>query len=1124
MDARERLDGRDYALLAICVALFAGSLFIILNWFSDAFPQASIDFRYDRASSLPLAERVLRAQGIDPAPLKHSALFDSDDAARIFLERSLGIPRANALLRTDVHLWYWHHRWFRPLQEEEYAADVAPTGELVAFAHRIPEARALPAVAKEQARAIAEQFLARNGVRVDGLQLVTQSERNLPHRVQRIFTYDARSVHPAGAPYRYTINVDGDVVSSYAQGVKVPEEWQRTYEEMRSKNFLAGRIDSIFLGLTAVAMLGMFIVRLQRRDIRLRLIAGIGIVTLVLTAMESVNSFPSVLAGYDTTQSFAAFLAQWLALGVVLPAIGSAIALMVLVGAGEVLYRERWPQHLALPRLVPQRALASKRVFRSLILGYTLVAFFIAYQVVFYLIADRFGAWSPAELPYDETLNSALPWAAVLFAGWFPALSEEFMSRAFSIPFLERLLRSRVVAVVAAAFIWGFGHATYPNQPFYIRGVEVGIAGVIIGTLLYRFGIVPLLVWHYTVDALYTALLLLRSHNAYYVFSGALAAFVFAVPMLLSIALYLRNKGFVPDADLNNATIPIEPVPPHVPREEVYELPPAMPLVRMRFVVCLVVVAIAAALIAVNPASPDDALDYRIARAQAKAIACAKLPRPLPRDRVIAIPAQAFRYWDRSSGREDGGSPGLFDAVAATYMLQHGLSVRGLADVFAHRIPAGTWVVRFFAPRQKDETFIEVDPRTARAIGYHRYQDERNAGPRLDVAQAQAIAMRAFAAYGADPSRFELKEALSFQQPQRLDWLFHFQERQPVVAEAYRRVSVRVAGGEVTQFATTVKIPDAAYRQAAHTSMVNVVLGILRLAAAVFALAIVVTGFVMAARAKRPPWLRAAKWTAPLLVLPIALALAHWESTLANYDTAIDWQTFLLSTFTGTAGSTGFQTGLALLAIAAILTIRPYAGALLTREARARFGRGAVVAALTTVAAFVAVRLALQLLANAFSTHAVVHGVGIPDEVATPFPAVFAAAHALLYAIYGCGAISLFAYALSTVRRRWFAPLATMAILFFTQLDSGVNASQLGLAVVSAAALAIAAWLLARHVLGTNPLAWPLALFSAIALQAALGMLDNHRNDLIVNGWALIAVVVAILAWLAMPSRYVERI
>src|SRR6266550_3262797 len=123
----ERLNRADWLFLAVCAAVVALSLFVVVNWFSEAFPEASIDFRYDRASSLRVAQPMIDALHADVRGMKHTATFDGDEGARIFLERSLGLAKASTIMRRDVRLWWWSHRWFRPLEEEEFHVDVAPT-------------------------------------------------------------------------------------------------------------------------------------------------------------------------------------------------------------------------------------------------------------------------------------------------------------------------------------------------------------------------------------------------------------------------------------------------------------------------------------------------------------------------------------------------------------------------------------------------------------------------------------------------------------------------------------------------------------------------------------------------------------------------------------------------------------------------------------------------------------------------------------------------------------------------------------------------------------------------------------------------------------------------------------
>ncbi|HET7435277.1 MAG TPA: CPBP family intramembrane glutamic endopeptidase, partial [Thermoanaerobaculia bacterium] len=1100
---KERLSAKDWRFVAACIVMAALCLVITARWFDSAFPETSIDFKFDRNSSRVIAEQLLREQHIDFAPMKHAALFDSDSDARIFLERSLGLERANKLYGTDVQVWTWHHRWFRPLVEEELSVDVAPAGAIIGYAHKIPEERALPAIDANAARAMSDAFLQRVGAK--DLQLVEQSERRLPKRVQRIFTYESTRVRPAGAPLRHTITIDGNVVSRYSQGLKVPDAWLRSYRELRSKNNAAGAVDTIFLIATMIGAIAIFIARIRRGDVRFRFVIGIGIAAVVLVGANALNSMPSQLAFYDTTTSYPAFLAQ-LVFGAAMQSLGTAMLLIVICGAGEVLYREHLPQHLAIPRLWTRRALASKRVFRSLILGYALVPLFIAYQVVFYLVASKYGAWAPAEVPYDDLLNSVIPWAAVLFAGFFPALSEEFLSRAFSIPFFQRFVRSRFAAIVLAGFVWGFGHATYPNQPFYIRGVEVGIAGVVIGLLLHRFGLLPLLIWHYTVDAVYTATLLFRSGNTYYIVSAAAASLIFAIPLLASIALYLRNKGFVPDDDLSNAALPVSDPPPHPEVEEAAApFPPAIRVTPVRVIACVVAVAIAALLIAFRPPLPSDAIDYPMTKEQAKEIAKRYVKNPERFRYIVATSVEGFRSWNPGSSREEGGAPGDFDDIAATYLVRHGVKMKELLYVWRDRITAATYTVRFFSPMQKEEIFVEVDPRSSRVVGFHKYQDERNAGAKLDEAAALAIARNAI-----NEPALEVKESLSFQQPNRRDWLFHFQEPKPIAGEAYRRVTVRVAGNEVTQRHTTIHVPESVYRAATEQTLLNVILFVLKLLGSVTLLALVIAGLVTATRAHGLPWRRALRWTAIFAIVPIAAWFSHYETTLFTYPTTMAWETFRISLLTDFVRDAGLQLGAMLLALAGLEAALPYALSLARKEGRARFGRAAAIAAITAVALFAIVRVGHSYVALAFPQFASVAALSVPDEVVAPLPGLLDGAQALFGAVIFAAIVALYA---SSMRR--YLGVVTLIAIFCVTLDGSATMREAPLMLASSAVLTALAWVVARYVLGANPLAWPAAAFLVAALQGITALLTNHRADLIANGVGLLVFAIAMLLWLA---------
>ena len=113
----------------------------------------------NRDEAREIAGHFLVAQGAQTAGYRDAASFSYDDDAKTFLERELGLERANQILSSRVRLWRWSYRWFKPQQKEEFRASVTPTGEVAGFAHELAEDTTRPAISEADAIAAAQRFL-----------------------------------------------------------------------------------------------------------------------------------------------------------------------------------------------------------------------------------------------------------------------------------------------------------------------------------------------------------------------------------------------------------------------------------------------------------------------------------------------------------------------------------------------------------------------------------------------------------------------------------------------------------------------------------------------------------------------------------------------------------------------------------------------------------------------------------------------------------------------------------------------------------------------------------------------------------------------------------------------------
>ena len=87
-----------------------------------------------------------------------------------------------------------------------------------------------------------------------------------------------------------------------------------------------------------------------------------------------------------------------------------------------------------------------------------------------------------------DRLGTYVPWVSVLLGGLMLAIFQESVARMFAIPFLQKYTKSKIIAVFISSFIWGIAQEGI-SQPFYIRGLELTITGLMISWVFLRYGI-----------------------------------------------------------------------------------------------------------------------------------------------------------------------------------------------------------------------------------------------------------------------------------------------------------------------------------------------------------------------------------------------------------------------------------------------------------------------------------------------------------------------------------------------------------------------------------------------------------------------------------------------------------
>lgn len=531
-----KLLSKDSSIIALFLVLGIGGLILFHLKQESIFPNASIDLSISKPETLKLAKQWATRLGYQKQDVIESIVFDGDDQSKTFLEYELGNAEANRLMRDTVPIFFWQCRFRKSLDQETMDVQISPTGKLLAIDFQLPNDKKLPSIEHAEAEKKAFAFIKEQiGWEQKDCKLTEDETKPQVNRTDHKFTWESEKLDWHGAKLRADVELSGNMLTNFNYYLKRPEKWDRDYSTIRTKNQLLESIASVFYFALYPIGIFLFLRGMSKGNIRLRFAVITGVALTSIFALEYLNNFPDVLSTYSPSTSYKLFILS----SVVYPLLSVPFLIMfiaALAGGAELVYREMFPEKIALERILTAGGIRSKETLVGLVIGIAAFGLSLGYQIIYYSLGTRFHFWCPLEVGNYQVLSAYWPWFSALSLGVFAATNEEILYRVLMLGLTKKVVGNFWLANILQAAAWGFMHSTYPQQPCYVRGLELTIEGVFDGWLLRRFGLVACLVSHYSFDAFQCITPLLSAP-----LKVSLSASIPFLPLLLVLAYSLKK-------------------------------------------------------------------------------------------------------------------------------------------------------------------------------------------------------------------------------------------------------------------------------------------------------------------------------------------------------------------------------------------------------------------------------------------------------------------------------------------------------------------------------------------------------------------------------------------------------
>jgi len=791
-------------------------------FFPQTFPLINLDITMDLKEAQKKAASIAQMHNIGPAEYQSAATFATDTAAKTFIELEAGgTKKFIKIMKKELYIPYtWRVRHFKEFEKHESVIIFTPDGRPYGFVESLSENEPGAQLTQKNAQNIAESIAQEQwNVDLSLYTLIEATNQTQPSkRLDHTFVYEMKNKTIGEGFYRLTVQVSGDKVTQLMRSIKVPESFNRRYEHMRSTNNALAWGASIFMFILYILFgcgIGLYILSKHRWLIwKPAFICGTFVAAM--TTIASINGLPFLWLHYNTAQSAQGFLIQQLILFSIL-FFTQALLISFLIMIAESLTRRAFDYHPQLWRSWNINAASSYTILGRTLGGYFMIGFNIAFVVLCYFITTRFFKWwMPSDLLFDpNVLATYAPWFSPLALSLNAGVMEECLFRA--IPLAGAALLGNkfgnkrwwiIATLIVQALIFGAAHANYPTQPAYARIIELFIPSIIWGIIYLYYGLIPIIIMHFTYDVIWFALPIFISTAPGALLYKFLIIFFSLIPLLVVLYARFKNgKWNVFSYHYKNSAWQ----PPIEQKQEIHR--PSIEITEIstktkKIILFCGVIGFVVWLLT-TPFSHDGItiqIDKQTAINQAQAVLTEKnislddkwqtLALIVPHYTLMPQAVQHVFIWQE--GKKDIYSQFLGNYLQPAHWMIRYAQFSG--DIVAR---AQEYKLMFFS---------------SSLFRYNHQLPESTPGKELTQQESRLIAHKALHDYyHLDHKNLTEVSAQEIKHPHRKDWLFVFANTHDYpLSQGQARINIYIAGDEIVDVTQTIHVPEEWERQYIH--------------------------------------------------------------------------------------------------------------------------------------------------------------------------------------------------------------------------------------------------------------------------------------------------------------------